>query len=183
MRIAPMKRRTDRTSLEAARQQFINELRELKQGESPAPAIEGFLPVAIMALKPLIKTGISLIGRQKVINFLAGLLAQLVAKYVPQQVAQPLAASIIDAGMSAIGFETYEMSKSDVGYEALVNTIQETIQNMGDLNEADLNDQESLTMNLLEAFETAAANNFPPQYIREDLRNAKQSRRMGSETP
>lgn len=160
-------------SLEAAREKFINELSELKQGESPAPAIEGFLPVAIMALRPLIKTGISLIGRKKVINFLAGLLAQLVAKYVPKQVAQPLAASIIDAGMSAIGFETYEMSKPDVGYEALVNTIQETIQNMGELDEADLNDHEALTMNLLEAFETAAANNFPSQYIREDLRTAK----------
>jgi hypothetical protein len=160
-------------SLQAARDKFINELRELKVGENPAPAIEGFLPVAIMALHPIIKTGISLIGRQKVINFLAGLLAQLVAKYVPQQVAKPLAASIIDAGMTVIGFETYEMSKPDVGYEALVNTIQETIQNMGDLNETDLNDHEALTMNLLEAFETAAANNFPPQYIREDLRNAR----------
>ncbi len=126
-----------------------------------------------MALRPLIKTGISLIGRQKIINFLAGLLSQLIGKYVPQQVAQPLSASIIDAGMSAIGFETYEMSGSDLGYEALVNTIQETIQNMGDLNEADLNDNEALTLNLLEAFETAAANNFPAQYIREDLRKAK----------
>jgi hypothetical protein len=163
------------SSLDAAREKFINELRELRQGESPAPAIEGFLPVVIMALRPLIKTGISLIGRKKVINFLAGLLAQLVAKYVPQQVAQPLAASIIDAGMSAIGFETYEMSKPDVGYEALVNTIQETIQNMGELNETDLNDHEALTLNLLEAFETAAANNFPSQYIREDLRNAKEA--------
>jgi hypothetical protein len=160
-------------SLGAARQKLISELQELKQGESPAPAIEGFLPVAIMALRPLIKTGISLVGRHKIINFLAGLLSQLVGKYVPQQVAQPLSASIIDAGMSAIGFETYEMSKSDVGYEALVNTIQETIQNMGDLNEADLNDNEALTLNLLEAFETAAANNFPAQYIREDLRKAK----------
>ncbi len=160
-------------SLEAARQKLIGELSELKQGESPAPAIEGFLPVAIMALRPLIKTGISLIGRHKVINFLAGLLSHLVSKYVPRQVAKPLSASIIDAGMSAIGFETYEMSQSDAGYEALVNTIQETIQNMGELDEADLNDNEALTLNLMEAFETAAANNFPPQYIREDLRKAK----------
>jgi len=160
-------------SLDAARQNLINELQELKQGESPAPAIEGFLPVAIMALRPLIKTGISLIGRKKVINFLAGLLSRLVSKYVPKQVAQPLSASIIDAGMSVIGFETYEMSKPDVGYEALVNTIQETIQKMGDLNENDLNDQEALALNLQEAFETAAANNFPPQYIREDLQQAK----------
>jgi hypothetical protein len=162
-------------SLMMARQQFVNELAGLEAGESPAPAIERFLPVAIMALKPVIKMGISIIGRPKVINFLAGLLAKLVEKYVPRQVAQPLAASIIDAGMSVIGFETVEMSKPDVGYEALVNTIQETIQNMEALDEEDLNDQETLTMNFLEAFETSAANNFPPQYIREELRTAKQA--------
>jgi hypothetical protein len=161
------------SSLDVARQQFINELANLQSGENPAPAIERFIP-AVMALKPLIKMGISVIGRPKVINFLAGLLSQLVSKYVPQNVAKPLASSIIDAGMSAIGFETYEMSKPDVAYEALVNTIQDTIQGMAEMNEANPDDQESLTLNLMEAFETAAANNFPSQYIREDLRNTKE---------
>ena len=32
-------------SLDAARQQFINELKNLQADESPAPAIERFLPV------------------------------------------------------------------------------------------------------------------------------------------
>ncbi|MBL0133787.1 MAG: hypothetical protein IPP79_07180 [Chitinophagaceae bacterium] len=99
------------------------------------------------------------------IDFLAGLLAKLVEKYVPENVAKPLASSIIDVGMSAIGFETYELQKSDIAYEAIANTIQETIQNMGELNEASLNNSEDLTMQLLEAFEVAAANNFL-QYIR-----------------
>jgi hypothetical protein len=38
------------------------------------------------------------------------------------------------------------------------------------MNENVFNDNEGLTMHLLEAFEPAAANNFPPQYIREELR-------------
>jgi hypothetical protein len=160
-------------SLPVARQQFINELSNLQHGESPAPAIERFIPVAIMALQPVIKLAISIIGRQKVINFLADLLAKLVAKYVPAEVAKPLAASIVDVGLSAIGFETYETQKPDLAYEAIANTIQETIQNMTDMTETSLNDREDLTMQLLEAFETAAANNFPPQYIREDLRPTK----------
>lgn len=160
--------------IELARQEFIEELKLLQPGESPTPAIERFLPAAIMALQPVIKIAITLIGRQKVINFLAGLLAKLVAKYVPSNVAQPLAASIIDVGMSAIGFETYERGKTDLAYEAIATTIEETIQNMNNLDEAVLNNQEDLTMHLLEAFENAAANNFPPQYIREELRPTKQ---------
>ncbi len=161
-------------ALDVARQQFINELKNLQQGESPAPAIERFLPAAILALQPIIKMAISLIGRQKIINFLAGLLAKLVSKYVPAEVAQPLAASIIDVGMSAIGFEVHETGKTDLAYEAIANTVEETVQHMNNLNEAVLNDSEDLSMHLLEAFEQAAANNFPPQYIKEELRPSKQ---------
>ncbi len=57
---------------------------------------------------------------------------------------------------------------------AIANTIQETMQNMQPLNEATVNDSQELTMHLLQAFEQAAANNFPPQYIREELRPTKQ---------
>ncbi|MBI5646904.1 MAG: hypothetical protein HY962_08215 [Ignavibacteriae bacterium] len=153
-------------ALDAARQRFISELQELQPGQSPAPAIERFIPAAIMALQPVIKIALNIIGRQKVINFLAGLLAKLVAKYVPEQVAKPLAASIIDVGMSAIGFETAERNRSDLAYEAIANTVQETIQNLGMLSEETLNDQEALTAETLEAFEQAAANNFPQQHLK-----------------
>jgi len=164
----------NKPSLEAARQQFIDELKNLQPGDTPAPAIERFLPAVIMALQPVIKIAIKLIGRQKIINFLAGLLAKLVSKYVPANVAQPLAASIIDVGMSAIGFEVHETGNANLAYEAIANTIEETIQNMENLDEASLNDSEDMSMQLLEAFEVAAANNFPPQYIKESLRPTKQ---------
>jgi hypothetical protein len=159
--------------IHVARERFVNELRSLQPGESPAPVIERFLPAAIIALRPLIKSGIAVVGRQRVINFLAGILAKLIARYVPENVSKPLAASIIDTGMKAIGFETYESDRSDVAYEALANTIEETVQNMGELSEEAFDDNETLTMNLMEAFEAAAANNFPPQYLREDLRVGK----------
>lgn len=165
---------TTSPSIDAAREQLMNELKNLQPGESAAPAIERFLPAAILALQPVIKIAITLIGRQKVINFLADLLSKLISKYVPANVVKPLATSIIDVGMSAIGFEVHETGKADLGYEAIVNTIQETVQNMKNLDESTLNDTEELTMNLLEAFEQAAANNFPPQYIREELRPTKQ---------
>ena len=161
-------------SLEEGRQQFIDDLKNLKEGESPAPAIERFLPVAIMALRPAIKIALKIIGRQKVINFLAGLLAKLVGRYVPEKIARPLAASIINVGLSAIGFETYEQDRTEVAYEAIANTIQDTIQNIGELNEENLEDHEALAAQLLEAFEPAAANNFPAEYIKEEARVTKQ---------
>lgn len=156
--------------LDVARQQFIDELRQLQPGQSPAAAIERFLPVAIMALQPIIKVAISIIGRQKIISFLAGLLAKLVAKYVPEEVAKPLATSIIDVGLSAIGFETNERNRSDLAYEAIANTVQETIQNMGVISEATLNDSEALMAETLEAFEKAAASNFPSQLLKANKR-------------
>ncbi|MFL5787982.1 MAG: hypothetical protein ACJ748_08010, partial [Flavisolibacter sp.] len=65
-------------SLNEARDQFIRELKELPAGQSAAPAIERFLPAVIMALQPVIKIALGIIGRQKVVNFLADLLAKLV---------------------------------------------------------------------------------------------------------
>ncbi len=164
----------DIPDIETARQKFINELKNLNEGESPLPAIENFLPAVLLAAQPIIKMAISIIGRPKIINFLAGLLSKLVERYIPKNIAKPLAAKIIDIGMSAIGFETYEASHNDLAYEAIANTIEETVNNMGPLNEALLNDQENLTSIALESFEDAAADNFPSTYIKEELRKTRQ---------
>ncbi|HEX6334633.1 MAG TPA: hypothetical protein VFZ78_10435, partial [Flavisolibacter sp.] len=153
-------------SLEEARQQLIHELKTLGEGESPAPAIERFLPVAMMAVKPMAKMAISMVGRPKVISFLAGLLSKLVERYIPRNVAMPLASSIVDIGMSAIGFETAESSQSDLAYEAIANTVEDTIRNM----EVATPDEEALSEDLFASFETAAADHFPAQYIRPELR-------------
>ena len=59
-------------SLEAARDQLVDDLKNLREGESAAPAIERFIPAVIMALRPVIRITLKMIGRQKVINFLAG---------------------------------------------------------------------------------------------------------------
>jgi hypothetical protein len=89
---------------------------------------------------------------------------------VPKEVSKPLAASIIDVGARFFGFETNEAQKLDLAYEAIANTIQETVQNLTELNETLANDRETATAQVLEAFEIAAANNFPAQYIKSGLR-------------
>lgn len=154
--------------LDVARQQFINELKNLREGESPAPAIERFLPAAILALQPVIKIAIGIIGRPRIINFLAKIIARLIGKYVPENIAMPLASSIIDVGMSAIGFEVHETNKTDVAYEAIANSIQETVQRLP-MDEILNEDEEEITAEVLQAFEAAAPNNFPSRYIRRDV--------------
>lgn len=161
-------------SIDEARENFIQELKNLKFDEDPTPAIERFLPAAIMALKPVIKMGIGLIGRQKIINFLANLISNLIKKYVPADVTQPLAASIIDLGMSAIGFELNDVNNVNLGYEAIANTIEETIEGLNEMENERMKDPDELTMHVLDKFEKAAANNFPPNYIKSNLRNTKQ---------
>lgn len=162
------------SSLAVAREQFIQELRELRPGQDPTPVIERFLPAAIIGLQPVIKMAISIVGRPKIINFIAGLLAKLVSRYVPENIARPLASSIADIGLRAIGFETTEMNKSDLAYEAIANTIEETVHHLGNISETEANNSDALTVSLLEAFETAAANNFPQQYIKEGVRRSIQ---------
>ena len=156
-------------NLDTARAQLITDLKNLKQGESSAPALERFLPVAMMALKPVIRMALNALGRKKIIDFLAGFLAKLLDKYVPQQVAQPLAASIINAGLNVIGFETYERTNSDVAYEALVNTVEEVVNNLNAINENTLNNNESLAQHVFESFENSVPLFFNSSSLRPNL--------------
>jgi hypothetical protein len=64
--------------LDHAREQFVENLRRLKEGEDPTPHVENFLP----AILPALRIGIKLIGRKKVVNFLAKLLGKLIIKFV-----------------------------------------------------------------------------------------------------
>ena len=61
-------------------EEFVEELKQLKPGESPQPAIENFLPAALIALQPAVKIAISIIVRDKVIGFLPKPLTGLVKK-------------------------------------------------------------------------------------------------------
>jgi hypothetical protein len=163
----------DAPDLNAARQRFVNELKQLKPGQDPTPVIENFLPAALVALYPAIKIALSIIGRDKVISFLAKPLGSLVKKYVPEAISVPLASKIIDVGMGLIGFETQEGEASTPAFEAVANTIEESIvgMNAGQLMEEATEENLAVARrSMMEAFEAAAANNFPNSYIKEEFR-------------
>lgn len=144
-------------NLDEARERFIHELESLKEGESPQPYVENFLPAAMAA----VRVGLKLIGRQRVVNFLAGLLAKLVQRLVGPEQAPALSRAIVDAGMKFLSLEVGEEERSSLAASSVAATVEETINRVASLPGYVLEDQELLEAFALEAFEHAAAANLP----------------------
>jgi len=144
--------------LDRARDQFVENLRGLKQGENPTPHVENFLP----AILPALRIGIRLIGRKKVVDFLAKFLAKLIQKFVGPQYAPALSQAMVDVGLRLIQLETTAEDESRAAASAVTATVEETVRRVAALPDYILDDQELLEGFALEAFEQAAAANLPP---------------------
>jgi hypothetical protein len=144
--------------LELARDRFIDGLGELKDGEDPTPHVENFLP----ALIPVLRIGLKLAGRQRVVDFLANFMGKLIQKFVGPQYAPPLSKAIVDAGLRLLQLETTPQGESRAAASAVASTVEETMRRVAALPEYVLDNQELLEGAALEAFEQAAANNLPP---------------------
>jgi hypothetical protein len=146
------------SDLDRARSQFIQRLGELQEGEDPAPLVEDFIP----ALLPVLKVGIKLIGRAKIVKHLAKLLAKLIQKFVGPQYAPALSQAIVDAGLRLINLEATPEDERLAARSAVAATVEETVRQVAALPEYILENQELLEGFVLEAFEQAAASNLPP---------------------
>jgi hypothetical protein len=145
------------TNLDDARDRFIQELDNLKPGESPEPYVQNFLP----AVLPALRLGMRLIGRGKVVNFLAQLLAKLISKLIGPEQAPALSKAIVDAGLKLLTLEMSDQEKSGLAASAVAGTVEETINRVASLPDHILDNQELLEGFALEAFEQAAAANLP----------------------
>jgi hypothetical protein len=145
------------TNLDAARAQFIHELENLKEGENPAPHVENFLP----AVLPAVKIAMRLIGRGRVVNFLANLLGKLIANLVGPQQAPVLSRAIVDAGLKLVSLEVDDKESPRLAASAVAATVEETLTRVATLPDHILDNQELLEGFALEAFEQAAAANLP----------------------
>jgi hypothetical protein len=143
--------------LDDAREQFIQELNELRDGESAEPYIQNFLPAVMTALQ----LGIKVIGRQRVINFLSPLLAKLIGGLVGPANAPALSQAIVDSGLKLLNLEMSEAKQSGLAGSAVAATVEETLGRVAALPEYVLDNQELLEGFALEAFEQAAAANLP----------------------
>jgi len=146
------------SDLDRARNQFVQRLGELQQGEDPTPLVENFIP----AILPVLKAGITIAGRSRIVKYLAKLLAKLVQKLIGPQYASALSLAIVDAGLRLINLEATPEDERIAARSAVAATIEDTVRRVATLPEYVLDNQELLEGFVLEAFEQAAAANLPP---------------------
>ena len=126
--------------------------------------MENFLPAVMGALR----LGIKIIGRKKVIGFLAGHLANVVKPYVGADIAKPLSNAVVSTGMGLVGLEVPAERELLAG-EAIASAVEGTVRRLAEQGEHIYADQRLLEAAVQEAFAEAAAESFPPEMIRESL--------------
>ncbi len=144
--------------LDRARDRFVENLHNLKEGEDPTPHMENFIP----AILPALRIGIKLAGRKRVIDFLSRLLAKLIQRFIGPQYAPALSQAIVNAGLRLLQLETTAEDEAGAAALAVAATVEETVRRVSALPDYVLDNQELLEGFALEAFEQAAAANLPP---------------------
>jgi hypothetical protein len=157
------------TTLEASREQFVERLTQMQEAEDPTPAVQQFIP----AILPALKLGISVVGRPRVVNFLAGMVAKLISKYVGKQQATALSRAMVDTGLRLISLEAQALDEPKQAAYAIASTVEETINNLVTSAPAEAWESEALLEAYArDAFEKAAVANFPDPVIRPELHEA-----------
>jgi hypothetical protein len=165
-------------ALDLARHRLARQLAEAQPGQPPVAEMEEFIPV-VMAAMPLIKLGVKVIGRDRVVKFVAGLLANLIKPMIGPEIAAPLSRQIADAGLGLLGLEAEAARDGTLGAEALVAAAEDTIREVLSLPAASLRQELLVEAAVEEAFEEAAQRHFPPQVLRPDLAQAERDGERG----
>jgi hypothetical protein len=159
------------SDLDHARTVFAARLSQMDQGEDPTPAVEQFVPAILGALK----LGVRIIGRPKIVRFLAGHVAGLIRPHLGPENANKLSNALVDAGLKLVQLEgeSVDGGMQRVASETIASTIEDTVSRL--VQTLPTEEWESNT--LLEAyaresFEQAAAANFPDDTVRGELHEA-----------
>jgi hypothetical protein len=155
--------------LDAARARFAQQVIQLPPGQAPVAELEQFLPV-IMALRPALKLGLSIIGRDKVVHFLADKLAGLLRGLVGDAAARLLSGPIVDVGLRLLTGEAPMVSEGPiVAGEALASTVEDTVREVMELPAEAFEDTVRLEAEIQQSFAEAAARYIPAERLRPDL--------------
>ncbi|MFO0593627.1 MAG: hypothetical protein U0441_39160 [Polyangiaceae bacterium] len=167
--VVPSRRRDPLGDLDRARGHFIRRVRDLRRGESAAPVVENFIPAILAA----VSLGIKVIGRDRVVKFLGGLIGKLIQPLAGKDLAPGLGQAIADIGLKVLFHAevTVEDTREAAG-RAIATTVEETVRRVAALPEHVLENPTLLEAHTLEAFEAAAAASFPPALVRPELREA-----------
>lgn len=156
--------------LDIARRRLAEQLAGGERGTAPVEQMEQFIPV-VMAAMPLIRLGVRVIGRGKVVNFVAKLLAQLIQGMVGKEAATVLSRHLADTGLGLLGLEA-ESDPVRLGAEALVAAVEDTVGEVFSLSPESLENELLVEAVTQEAFADAAVRHLPAAVLRPDLQGA-----------
>ncbi|MFC4066649.1 hypothetical protein [Actinoplanes subglobosus] len=149
--------------LDAARDRFARGLTGLAEGEDPTPLVEQFLP----AVLPVLRMGLSVIGRDRVVKFLAGHLGRMIAPMVGPRLTPALSRAIVDAGMKMMSLEAGEETpERNPAADAVVALVEDTVAGLAGLTDEDVEVTALLEAEALVAAGRAARAAFPARVLR-----------------
>jgi hypothetical protein len=154
--------------LGVARAKLADELTRLQPGADPTAELEEFIPVA-MAAAPLLRLGLRLIGRGRVVGFLAKRIAGLIKGLVGAQAAKQISRPIVNVGLKTMGLEVPVQAETQFAGEALAATVEESVRDVLELPSEAFEDELMLDAAVQQAFAEAAARNLPGQFLQPDL--------------
>ena len=154
--------------LDVARARLARELAQATPEQPPTAQLERFVP-AVMGAMPLIRLGIRVVGRQRVVNFLAGALAKLIQGMVGPQAAGLLSRHIASTGLQLLGLEAESGGEPTLGTEALVAAAEDTVRQVMSLPPESLEDELLLESEIQDAFAEAAVRHLPAAVLRPEL--------------
>jgi hypothetical protein len=161
--------------LDRERTRFSQSMVGLNEREDPAPHVENF----VSAILPALRLGIKIIGRPKVVSFLARLVAKLIRRFVGKAHAPALSHALVDVGLRLINLEATAEDERRVAGDAIAAVVEGTVRRVATLPEEVLEDEELLEAFVLDAFEGETAAVLPPVLSEEvyetrpDLREAE----------
>jgi hypothetical protein len=153
--------------LGVAREQLVAELEALPPGADPRPAVENFIP-AVMAVLPFVRMGISLIGRDRIVRFIAQYVSGMIRPYVGDQ-APALSQAIASTGLGMMSLEA-PVEPRAVASTALAGAVEDTVRRVGEQASEALEHPDLLEATVASAFDEAAAHHFPPTLLKARLR-------------
>jgi hypothetical protein len=156
--------------LDAARADLVDRIAEAPPGSVLTTELEQFLP-AVMAVLPMVRTGISVLGRDKVVGLIAKPLAELIKAHVGPEASRRLARAIADKGLGLLSLEAEAQTGGygRLGAEALASTLEDTIRAVGQLPPESQAEPLRLQAEVQEAFAEAAARHLPGELLRPDV--------------
>ncbi len=165
--------------LDAARARLSRQLQEATPGVSPVAEVEQFIPI-VMAALPIIRLGITIIGRDRVVGFIADKLADLIKGHIGADAAKALSRPIVDIGLKMLTLEAESAeAATGVGAEAVVATLEDTVRRLAELPAEAFSDPLRLESETQAAFAEAAARYIPRSFLARDLAAIETSRDAG----